>query len=58
MSKDVPTAEIFSPVTTTDNETATQSNAFSPSVQPVVLLNAEKDLLNWIFDDLVVFLYI
>lgn len=38
-----PTTEISSPVTTSDNETASQSYTVSPSVEPVEFLITEKD---------------
>lgn len=46
MSEGVPTAEISSPVATTDFETATQSYVVPPSVEPVELSNTEKDSAN------------
>lgn len=46
MSEVVPTAEISSHVATTVCETATQSYAISPSVEPIELSNTEKDSAN------------
>ena len=46
MSEVVPTAEISSHVATTICETATQSDAIAPSVEPIELSNTEKDSAN------------